>query len=143
MGPHRAMDLGPGADGNLRAALSTELGTRCGPSSGILQTDRFINGLKGGLLADESGLGKKVQVIAFLVYLKDRFSTPGPHLVAPWTLLFDAWKKASSSCGGNLKRTQVVVKLLVDLVTRESADKWYLQCHLSCFLLKFHFNAGC
>ena len=75
--------------GNLRAALSIELGTRCGPSLGSLQTDRFINGLKGGLLADESGLGKKVQVIAFLVYLKDRFSTPGPHLVAPWTLLFE------------------------------------------------------
>ena len=68
-----------GADSNLRAALSIELGTRCGPSSKIPQTDRFINGLKGGLLADESGLGKKVQVIAFLVYLKDRFSQPGPQ----------------------------------------------------------------
>ena len=69
------------AGSNFRAALSVELGTRCGPSSKIPQTDRFINGLKGGLLADESGLGKKVQVIAFLVYLKDRFSQPGPHLV--------------------------------------------------------------
>ena len=29
---------------------------------GTPQTHRFINGLKGGLLADESGLGKKVQV---------------------------------------------------------------------------------
>ena len=77
------------ANSNLRAALSIELGTRCGPPSTIPQTNRFINGLKGGLLADESGLGKKVQVIAFLVYLKDRFATPGPHLIAPWTLLFE------------------------------------------------------
>ena len=67
---------------NLRVALSIELGTRRGLSTEIPQTDRFINGLKGGLLADESGLGKKVQVIAFLVYLKDRFRSPGPHLVA-------------------------------------------------------------
>ncbi|WP_164108718.1 MULTISPECIES: DEAD/DEAH box helicase [Sphingobacterium] len=43
----------------------------------------------GGCLADDMGLGKTVQVITFLLYLKDKYG-PQPHLVVvPTSLLFN------------------------------------------------------
>ena len=40
----------------------------------------YMNNLNG-VLADEHGLGKRIQTIAFLVYLLDRHERKGPHLI--------------------------------------------------------------
>lgn len=55
----------------------------------LCQLDRFNF---GGCLADDMGLGKTVQVIAFLLYLKDKNKSSTNLIVLPTSLLFN-WEE--------------------------------------------------
>jgi hypothetical protein len=46
----------------------------------------------GGCLADDMGLGKTIQVLAYLMYLKQRQQTRGPHLLICPTSLLPNWR---------------------------------------------------
>jgi hypothetical protein len=50
--------------------------------------DHHVN----AILADDVGLGKSLQVIAFLAFLKDQRRIPGPHLIAMPGSVLATWK---------------------------------------------------
>lgn len=46
-----------------------------------------------GILADDPGLGKKAQVIAFLSHLAESYGIYGPYLVVAPTSSLNMWKQ--------------------------------------------------
>jgi len=55
----------------------------------------------GWILADDSGLGKKLEMISFLAHLASTASNWGPHVVVAPTVSLFAWlKEFTVSCPG-------------------------------------------
>jgi len=50
----------------------------------------------GACLADDMGLGKTIQVLTYLLYLKENHLTTGPHLLVCPTSLLQNWKMETS-----------------------------------------------
>ena len=57
----------------------------------------------GGVLADDMGLGKTVQVLAYLLYLKEAGLTRGPHLLLCPTSLLTNWRTEAERFAPGLK----------------------------------------